>query len=463
MADYQAFREMLACANPDLGPVMKVSSFLGAGDVGGGAYAGHAELYDLDGILRESYQQASLEPNVNETLFGGGKGFNLTATTMSTLGEAIERTVAALVSGSPHLPGRRLLGTYEEMLADGNAAIDPETIGLFSDEQRKARGFLYEKFTRTSRIQWIEARRVVSGDAVWVPGQLLDMVHIYDPGEALVGYPVSGGLSCHSSFENALYHGMTEVIERDAVNLSWYTDAAPMRVTVENCPDRRLQAFFDGLDLNGGDTALLYHPSSISSALTFSVIGLQTWLQRRRYCAGGGCDVFGPAALRKAAAEYGQTRGTIGLSVTNPHSGVGRSVEEMFDWEYGRSLTEMTLFFQAIGFYGLPEYADQLDHYLSGPEVRFSDLVDDADFSRETTVHERLTSLLGELAGHGIDPIVLDYSHPQWRRLSIVKVWIPEVTTPFLQSRPMLGHPLLSKLRDGLVQPNGWVMPLPYP
>jgi hypothetical protein len=78
-------------------------------------------------------------------------------------------------------------------------------------------------------------------------------------------------------------------------------------------------------------------------------------------------------------------------------------------------------------------------------------------------VHERLTGLLGELAGHGIDPIVLDYSHPQWRRLSIVKVWIPEVTTPFLQSRPMLGHPLLRNLREGLVQPNGWVMPLPYP
>jgi len=461
--DFQAIQEMYACANSDIGPVLKVSSYLGAGSAGGGAYAGHAELSDLDGILRETYQQSSLEPGVNETLFGGGKGFDLIGTTMSTLGEAIERTIAAFVSCSPHLPGTRLMGSYNEMLESGHNTIDPETLGLFSEDQYDKQGFLYERFTRDTTIMWLEANRVVSGDTIFVPAQLLDMVHIFDPGETVVGYPVSGGLSCHGSYEAALYHGITEVIERDAVNLSWYTNEQPFRVDVSSCPDRFLREFFDGIEINNSRSALLYHPSPVSDAYTFSAVGLQDWLRRRRYCAGGGCDNFGPAALRKAAAEFGQTRGTIALSATNPRSAVGRSVERMFDWEYGRPLSEMTLFFQAIGFYGLPEYSEWLDHYLHGPEIKLSDLMDLSDFERNPSVSERLEDVLGDLTAKGIDPIVLNYSHPDWNQLSIVKVWIPEVTTPFLQSRPVLGHPLLADLREDLVQPNGWVMPLPYP
>ena len=82
---------------------------------------------------------------------------------------------------------------------------------------------------------------------------------------------------------------------------------------------------------------------------------------------------------------------------------------------------------------------------------------------RNPSLPERLEDVLGDLSSHGIDPIALNYSHPDWNQLAIVKVWIPEVTTPFLQSRPVLGRPLLSDLREDLVQPNGWVMPLPYP
>jgi hypothetical protein len=57
----------------------------------------------------------------------------------------------------------------------------------------------------------------------------------------------------------------------------------------------------------------------------------------------------------------------------------------------------------------------------------------------------------------------LDYSHPDGRRLSVVKVDVPELTTPFLQSRPMLGHQRLSNLRESVVDGSGSALPLPYP
>ena len=462
MSDLQSVCEMLRCINADVGPILKLVSFLGAGQVGGGAYAGHTEMVDLDGIFRAIYKEASLQTGLNETLFGGGKGFDLITTTMSSLGEAIERLIAALVSSSPHLPADRKVGSYDEMVGSGYPVISPAAIGLFSEDQYKQPNFLYRPFMTNLPIQWIEARRVCSGDKVWIPAQLVDMVHVYDPAESIVGYPVSGGLSCHRSYAEALYHGITEVVERDAINVSWYTDARPYVVDLEGLSDRHLLGFFESVEVNCSRTALLYHPSSVTNAATFSLISLNDWQKRRGYCAGGGCDYDVISALHKTATEYGQSRGTMVISTTNPRSALGWTVARMFDWSPNQPLAEMKLFFQAIGFYGLPEYRNELNHYFESPHISLTEILDTVGESA-TDIPTRLDQLLLDLQTRGIDPIVLDYSHPDWKRLTILKIWIPEITSPFLQSRPMLGHPRLAKLRTTLRQPGGWLMPLPYP
>ena len=71
--------------------------------------------------------------------------------------------------------------------------------------------------------------------------------------------------------------------------------------------------------------------------------------------------------------------------------------------------------------------------------------------------------LLEQLEANAIDPIIINYSHPDWNQLAIVKVFVPELTTPFLQSRPMLGHPRLASLRDAVRLRGGGALPLPYP
>lgn len=462
--DWRALREMLALVSPETGPILRVSSFIGAGEAAGGAYAGHAELYDLDGLLRDTYGQPSMEPGVNDTLFGGGKGASLAGALLSTVGEATERAVAALVGCSPYLPDGRIIGSYSNMLADGLPALPPEQCKLFSEEQYRQHGFLYEPFSHDTIIQWVMGRRLVSGDDVFVPAQLVDMVHIYDQNEQIVGYPVSGGLSCHTSRVAAIYHGLTEVIERDSINLSWYTDAAPCRVRIDEEVRSILGPFVDRLELDHTRSEILYHPSDVCSIPTISVVGIQSWLARRRYCAGGGADVVPQTSLRKAAAEFGQTRATLTQSIVAPGSAVGISVKEMFDWSPGRPLAEMTLFFQAIGYYGLQENEQDLMPFISGPEVEWAAvLAGSSALTESSTVEERLESVLSELGEAGIDPIVLDYSHPSWNHLAIVKVFVPELTTPFLQSRPMLGHPRLASPREGIATTGGRALPLPYP
>lgn len=383
---------------------------------------------------------------------------------LSTVGEAAERAVGALVGCSPYLPSPRIIGSYSNMLADGLPAMNPESFQMFSDAQYEQPGFLYSRFTKDTIVQWVQARRLISGEDVFVPAQLVDMVHIYDPNEEIVGYPVSGGLSCHTSTTAATYHGLTEVIERDAINISWYTDAPPRRVRIDDAVRNVLGLFTDRLLLDHSRSAILFHPSDVCTVPTISAVGIQSWLARRRYCAGGGADLLAKSALKKAAAEFGQTRATLSQSIVAPASAVGISVKEMFDWSLGRPIAEMTLFFQAIGYYGLADNERDLLPYLSGPEIDFDEILDGtSSLDEASSADERLEVLLDELEAKGIDPIVLDYSHPDWAHLSIVKVFVPELTTPFLQSRPMLGHPRLRTLRPSVVTDSGSALPLPYP
>lgn len=460
-----ALSDMMARVSDKYGPVLRASTFLGSGDAAGGGYAGHAELLDIDGLLQDLYGQPSMEPGVNDTLFGGGKGFALPNVTLSTVGESLERVVAGLVSTSPSLPTERIVGSFTDLTAQGYACLAPSAMTPFNEEQYARPHFLYQRFTDDTVVQWLRGRRLVSGAEQWVPAQLVDMVHIYDPAEAIVGYPVSGGLSCHISYREAIYHGITEVIERDAVNVSWYTTDKPRIVELDDTTRRILGGFADRMELDHSAWRLLYHPSGVSSAATFSVVGLQEWLPRRQYCAGGGCDFSAITSAHKAAAEYGQTRSTLSLANVAPGSSVGRSVRTMFDWELDRPLSEMTLFFQAIGFYGLPDNVEHLEHYMTGETVSGEEVFGSADQERRSrlSTDDRLDRLLEELDGQGIDPIAIDYSHPDWHSLAVIKIFMPELTTPFLQSRPMLGHPRLAQVRPEIVTDNGEVLPLPYP
>lgn len=456
-------REMLHMVSPEFGPIKRVLSTIGFGDAGGGGYSGHAEIYDLDGILQSVYGQPAMDPGVNDTLFGGGKGFDFGSTTLSSLGEATERAVAGLVASSPGLPSNRLLSGYADLVRDGIEALGPDDIFLFSDEQYSEPGFLYKRFTDETILQWIKGKRLLSGKDVWVPSQLVDMVHIYDVGEEIIGYPVSGGLSCHTSYLNAAYHGLTEVIERDAINISWYTDKLPVRVRIDEKVRTLLGSMAPRLELDHSDIYLLAHPCDLADTWTFTLLGFQRWLSRLQYCSGGACDVVAHSALQGALSEYAQTRSTLGISSFAPDSMAGMSVREMFDWEPDRHPSEMKLFFQAVGYYGLKEHEGFLDDYLSGPIADWGEVQGiGRDLTIESSVQARMDILLARLANSGVDPIAFNYSHPDWRSLHIVKVFVPELTTAFLQSRPLLGHPRLATLRSG-VDAGSYVKPLPYP
>jgi ribosomal protein S12 methylthiotransferase accessory factor len=458
---HRSFQDLLSLYHPTSGPVRKVVTYFGSG----GSFrinVGHAEYYDLDALYAKLTGVPSIETGTDGTLFGGGKGFAIHDMFASSLGEAVERVVASLAIYLGKAD--QVFASCREMEDQGMRPLRPEEMPLFSAEQYAQPDFLYAPFTEDTRLNWIEGRRMRSGESIWVHAQLVEMLHVFHPDEAMIGYSVSGGLSCHVSEDDALFHGITEIIERDQVNLRWYCRIPPEELVVDTTPsDPRLRVLLDDIASLPGEVRFLHHSLDFPEIPVLTAVQLDEWLTRLAWNAGGGVAVDGEAALYSTIAEFCQAERTMRMAVLAPRRSVSEAATAMFDIAEDADVSQMTLFFQAIGFYGHRVNQPKLDWYThGGGTIALSDLPVDRSANR----HERLAHLTAILERHGLDPIVFDFTPDGMDALRLMKVFMPELTYAFLQSKPMLGHPRFFEAPRalGLEPPESLNPdPMPYP
>lgn len=464
---HDGMRELLDRYNPGCGPIRKVVTYLGCSpmlpvDVG------HCEYFDFDHVLRAATGLTSLDTGVQSSLFAGGKGSNLMGMFISSLGETIERVLGSLYFYQ-RLRSTHRFGTYRQLTSAGLRCLGPEEMPLFAPEQYAEPDFYFEPFTADSLLGWMPGRRLFSGEEIWVPAQLVELVYTRAAEEAVIGYSASGGLASHVSMEDALYHGITELIERDAANLRWYSGVAPDRVVFDRpVRDRRTRAALEHAQSLPGEMNFYSHGLDIDEVVVLTCIKFENWLRRASYNAGGGGDLDMDVCIQKALNEYGQSERTMLMSLLAPERIFAEGVQQMFDTPPDTDVRNIQLFFQIISFYGYQQNRAKLAWYLagSGRDVPYSELPS-VSFD---SARSRFEFLLGVLKRHRIDPIVFDFDPPGMRRIRLVKVFIPELTQPFLQSRPILGHPrfanamkLLGRGTESIPYRTFVTDPLPYP
>jgi ribosomal protein S12 methylthiotransferase accessory factor len=130
----------------------------------------------------------------------------------ASLGEAAER-----YAGACYPEDELVMGAAAEL---GPRAVDPASFALFSDAQYATPGFPYARFDAATRLRWVTAHDVLTGDERLVPAQLVYLVAVHD--EPSISYGTSSGMACGPTFEEALLGGLLEVAERDAFLLMWY-------------------------------------------------------------------------------------------------------------------------------------------------------------------------------------------------------------------------------------------------
>jgi ribosomal protein S12 methylthiotransferase accessory factor len=167
-------------------------------------------------------------------------GTDLSSTTL-----ALTRCLFELVERvwSPHVNIAEL--PYKSRKELAGRGLDPLRLTLLSDEEYRRKS-VFMPFHEDLRLHWARCFRLEESGALdeW----LIPAIFIYPgfgircPHERLVPM-ISTGIAAGARYEDAIFRGLCEVIERDAFAINWIRSAAPPQIPVAsatlNDPVRR--------------------------------------------------------------------------------------------------------------------------------------------------------------------------------------------------------------------------------
>jgi ribosomal protein S12 methylthiotransferase accessory factor len=153
-------------------------------------------------------------------------------------------------------PRHRRLAVHDCLAALGETAADPRQFGWYSQDAYDAtRGWL-TPFDDRLAVDFAWAWSFRRREPVLLPAQL---AYYMEPSNGDPTYVIDSSVGCAlgSSPEEAIYHGLLEVIERDAFLLAWYARRTLPRFDVMECPDREVRAHARRLRAEGYDIIAL--------------------------------------------------------------------------------------------------------------------------------------------------------------------------------------------------------------
>lgn len=267
-----------------------------------------ADVTGLDWIGLPVYQ--AVRPNSRNISVSQGKGLTRAQAKVSALMESLEGFHAEEI----RLPALRAsVGELRPALG-----YDPYTLPTVRDPAGAlAGGQPYDPFAPPvgrparlrddSRVDWVEATDLWSGAATWVPRQLCELNFCLG-GRAHIPLfrASSNGLASGNTVTEALIHGLSEVIERDATWRGQDARSAPERwVDPASVPSRLAQQVLERFARAGMRTRIV-EVSSPAGLPCFEVFLEHAESASRYY--GAGCHPSPLTALLRALTEAAQSR-----------------------------------------------------------------------------------------------------------------------------------------------------------
>ena len=171
-------------------------------------------------------------PNFRNT---GGVSTERKVAMAKAIGEAVERYCSAFFD-LEEMP----LSSYDEAKFN---AVHPDWFQYFTDEQYNLPGFPFLPFDTSTKIRWTEAINLCTGESQHIPAACVWMPYYFDrsSGDTPIFQPISTGLSCHCSLEEALLGGILEVVERDAFSMTWQGMLSHPQIIIESLSDENYE------------------------------------------------------------------------------------------------------------------------------------------------------------------------------------------------------------------------------
>jgi ribosomal protein S12 methylthiotransferase accessory factor len=180
-----------------------------------------------------------------EAGFGRGRDFLSCRTT--AVAEALER----LGGQWPWSKRTTVRGSYVELADD---ALDPRTLGLFPPERYADPNSVYQPFTEDAVVNWVWAYSFREARPVLVPETYAYYRTAWQPGSAEdkpFTFEISNGCALGGNLEEAILHGILEIVERDAFLMTWYARLPLPEVDLAAAPDPRIKLVVERIQRTG--------------------------------------------------------------------------------------------------------------------------------------------------------------------------------------------------------------------
>jgi len=173
-----------------------------------------ANITDLDRVGIPVFSAIRPSAAAGAISIYSGKGVTDTNARISAIMESFERCLAEQPEVSINLSGipldtERVVGTYES-ISESYPALFPDAL------------LLPQPFSEFTKLEWVMGHDIMNDMEVFVPANAV--FHPYDPRNGVKLFRSNtNGLASGNTIEEAVLHGLLEVIERDALSIAEYT------------------------------------------------------------------------------------------------------------------------------------------------------------------------------------------------------------------------------------------------
>lgn len=321
------------------------------------------------------------------------------------IGEAVERYCAGM-----YVDEDLILASYQAVASD---AMDPRTFPLCSGREYSRPDSYLSRFAEGTPIKWVGAYSLTKQRAILVPACFVfTPYHFHSPAERIC-IPLSTGLACANSLEEAIFSGLCEVVERDAIMIMWLNRLSMPRVALASARNEQIQALSETWAGCRAELRVINITTDVGIPTFFTVAADQSG--------------NGPSAVVGAAAHL------------DPELAIAKSIEETAHCRfYAKSLMRQR-----------PEFAQQVnranvknleDHVLlycmptGSARLQFvygcHQEIEVDSLPNRCSEHDVLANIrtcLDLLAARGLEVIVVDITTPDIADLGfrVVRVLIP--------------------------------------
>jgi len=157
------------------------------------------------------------------------------------------------------VPNKRTIVTTAEAL--GDLAVDLDTFPHIGDSEKNS---YLKRPLKNEKMRWSESYNLTDNKLCYVPQVYINLFSRFKHEGENITHPISTGCAIHQNFVDAIINGIYEVIERDAIALSWLLKLPLKKIDLSHV-EEDLEVFAQSFL---GET-ILYEASTVEGVYTF--------------------------------------------------------------------------------------------------------------------------------------------------------------------------------------------------